>query len=133
MIKYNNNLRKALTSLVYATVAIVLITSCSDENTMIENETAKQQLPVIEVREEADVASVTLSGVHTDFVEEIDCATCTFVVPDDMTVVDGFVYKLQPGSVVCLTKGRKLGEVEFVNMVGAPDQPITIATCNGKE
>ncbi|HEY9490211.1 MAG TPA: hypothetical protein VIQ51_17865, partial [Chryseosolibacter sp.] len=72
--------------------------------------------------------SMTISGVYTSYEDVKDCTTCTFVVPSDMLIVDGKELGLKPGAIICLDKAVRYGDVEFVNLQGTEDKPITIGS-----
>lgn len=117
--------------LVVLGLAIMVMVSCSEE-TLVEKPALVEDMPVREVAEEADVASLTVSGIFTEVVADLDCATCTYEVPENVRSVDGTDLNLKPGSVICVSSGRKLGEIEFVNMIGTENRPIIIGTCGGE-
>lgn len=119
----------AIKKVTILSMAMVVMVSCSEE-ALVEKPAQVEEVPALEIIEEADVASVTISGIFTEVSEDIDCATCTFKVPDNVRTVDGAALGLKPGSVVCINNGRKLGEVEFVNMTGTEDAPIVIGSCD---
>ena len=110
-------------------LAMMVMVSCSEE-TVVEKPVLVEEVPVVEAAEEADVASLTVSGIFTDVIADIDCSTCTYKVPDNARSVDGTDLNLKPGSVICVSSGRKLGEIEFVNMIGTENAPIIIGTCD---
>lgn len=120
--------RSVLTRAIVACVVVVGAFSCTTEDEFLEQSSpAQESVPVFE--EEADVASITLEGIYTEFSESIDCATCTYTVPADVKTVDGTKLGIKPGSIVCISAGRKAGEIEFVNMIGTEQQPIIIGNC----
>lgn len=123
--KINSRIRKIL----IASSACLLMVSCAEEDQMLEQSANSPAEEIVAVVEESDVASVTISGIYTDVIETVDCASCTFLVPENVTVVDGVALGIRPGSVVCIANGRKLGEVEFINMVGTEEAPIVIGSC----
>jgi hypothetical protein len=61
------------------------------------------------------------------------CSTCTYVVPENVNVVDGAVLGLKPGAVICFNAARMYSTtpVRFINIVGAVDNPIYITNCGG--
>lgn len=116
-------------------IAIVFVMismiSCSEE-TLVENPVQVEAMPSAEFVEEADVASLTVSGIFTEVSADVDCGSCTYKVPDTVRTVDGTELELKPGSVICVNAGRRLGEIEFVNMIGTENAPIIIGTCDGE-
>jgi hypothetical protein len=77
----------------------------------------------------SNVQSLTITGENTSFVGAVECATCTYVVVAGEKVIDGNELGLKPGSVICLDKAVKYGDLEFVNVAGTEEAPITIGTC----
>ena len=107
------------------------VVACSDQEEIL-NETdvpAPAQEVVSVNEEEAEVAGVTISGLHTNIVGEVDCATCTYSVPDDVKQVDGAELGIKAGGTICISKGRRLGDIEFLNLIGTSSDPITIGIC----
>jgi hypothetical protein len=121
--------QKMITKLLIATSALLFMAGCTENEFIEKPAAAAPEVAFVDPTGEGDVASVTLSGIYTEIVESVDCATCTFTVPAGMTEVDGVELELGPGSVICIGKGRKLAEVEFVNMIGTEESPITIGRC----
>lgn len=109
--------------------AMMVMISCSEE-ALVENPVHAEAMPSTEFVEEADVASLTVSGIYTEVSADVDCVSCTYNVPDGVRTVDGAELGLKPGSVICVDAGRRLGEIEFVNMIGTENAPIIIGTCD---
>ena len=108
------------------------LVACSDQEEILnETEVAEPAKEIVSTvsEEEVEVASFTISGLHTNIVGEVDCASCTYSVPDDVKQVDGAELGIKAGSVICISKGRRLGEIEFVNLIGTASDPISIAIC----
>lgn len=61
-----------------------------------------------------------------------NCSACDFVIPADSTIIDGLLIGLKPGDVIGLSAGVDYGTLEFHNIVGTEEQPITIKNCNGQ-
>ena len=113
-------------------IAFFSVIACSDQEQIL-NETevpapAKEVVSAVN-EEEAEVASVTISGLNTNIVGEVDCAKCTYLVPDDVKKVDGAEVGIKAGSTICISKGRRLGEIEFLNVMGTTSDPISIGIC----
>lgn len=77
-----------------------------------------------------EVPNFTISGVYTEVVSDVDCATCTFVVAPGTAQVDGKALGIKPGAVICLQTGAKYPSMEFVNLEGTANSPITVGYCN---
>jgi hypothetical protein len=111
-------------------VSMFFMSSCSTEEEMIApaSTSAVQETESASVGE-ADIASFTLSGIYTDITEATDCATCTYIVPANATLVDGKELGFAPGSVICLDRAVKYKSLEFTNLEGTSESPITISYC----
>ncbi|MFZ6013621.1 MAG: hypothetical protein ACOYXT_25000 [Bacteroidota bacterium] len=110
-------------------VALSLMQCTDDELAKPENQTAVPAEANSTSDESADVASITLAGIHTVVSDSTACSSCTFIVPADARVIDGNEFEFQPGSVICITRENKHQKIEFVNIVGTPENPIIITTC----
>ena len=91
------------------------------------NDSATENVPSSE--EPPLPSSLTISGIHTVLRESADCSTCTFVVPAKTHLIDGTVLNIKPGSIICLDKAIKYEMLEFENLQGTLENPITIAYC----
>lgn len=111
-------------TILFAAFTVFILAQCS------EDEIAPQQ-PIEASAEELSVddaasGSMTISGVYTSYEDVEDCKTCTFVVTEDLTLVDGQDLGLKPGAVICLDKAKRYGDIEFVNLEGTEQNPIKI-------
>ena len=122
---FNSSIKK----LMILALAMFVMISCSEESLVEQPASIEAEVPV-QIVEEADVASLTVSGIFTEVSPDIDCATCTYTVPENVKSVDGTELGIKPGSVICVSSGRKLGEIEFVNTIGTENAPIVIGTCD---
>jgi len=125
-------MRKKLMSVrnvLVAAFTVFMLVQCSEEEITPEQ-------PVDAAEEEVSAAeatgSMTISGVFTSYEEVKDCKTCTYVVPADLTVVDGKELGLKPGAIICLDKAKKYGDVDFVNLEGTEESPIVIGSATFK-
>ena len=116
--------------LVAFTLLVAAMASCSDDGELMTPkvsgiaETAQANTVT-----NAEVANFTISGLYTEVVTDIKCSTCTFVVAAGTKQVDGQALGLKPGAVICLQTGIQYPSIEFVNMVGSANSPITIGYC----
>lgn len=119
------------TKLFALAVSVFFLSSCSTEDEMIApaSTTATEETATTSANE-PEVASFTLSGIYTDITENTDCATCTYVVPVTATTIDGKELGFAPGSVICLDKALRYKSLEFVNLEGTAESPITISYCS---
>src|SRR5687768_17465709 len=63
--------------------------------------------------------------------ELTDCTSCAYVVDENVTIVDGAVLGLKPGSVIGLDARIKYTSLSFRNPVGTHDNPIIIRHFGG--
>ena len=80
----------------------------------------------------AATGSMTISVVYTSYEDIQDCKTCTYVVPEDLAIVDGKELGLKPGSVICLNKAIQYGDIDFLNLEGTEENPIRIGNTTFK-
>jgi hypothetical protein len=114
----------------FTIAAVCLLASCqNDELETITTDAETQMASTGEV--ESNITSLTITGLNTEFVETVDCSTCTFVVAEGTEVVDGQALGLKPGSVICLDKTVRYGNLSFVNVDGTAENPVTIGNCSG--
>lgn len=76
-----------------------------------------------------DVASLTVAGSFVEYSDDINCAECGFVVPEDATTIDAAKEGIKAGGVICLKKSFNYGAIEIVNVDGTAEKPVTIANC----
>jgi hypothetical protein len=97
-----------------------LFSRCSNDNFFnTETETAPYPAPVeLTTTSKASPAS---------------CSTCTFVVPNNMNIIDGAALGLKPGAVICLDAARTYSTtpLRFMNLNGTAENPIYITNCGG--
>ena len=108
----------ALKRLVAASAIFSIFMQCSEEEILLPVD--REKIPV--------AADTTSTGAAEPFA---DCASCTFVVPAGMKVIDGNELKLKPGSVIGLDNRISYGTLEFHNLVGTAEEPIIIKNCGG--
>lgn len=125
-----NTYRKAHTvikSAAFVMASLFFLASCQDEEFAEVTEDMTTAAASAEV--ESNVESLTITGTNTFFTQDVDCKTCTYVVDANATVVDGAALGLKPGSVICLDAALRYGSLEFVNVDGTEEAPITIGNC----
>lgn len=111
-------------NILFAACTLFIFSQCTEEEIAPRPEAPAAQAAA--VMPEVETGSMTISGVFTSFEEIEDCKTCTYVVPADASVVDGEELKLKAGSVICLDKALRYGDVDFVNLIGTESNPIRI-------
>jgi hypothetical protein len=109
-----------------AASALFVFSQCTEEE-IVPNEAAATPTEQVAVAPEA-TGSMTISGIYTTYEDIKDCKTCTFVVPADLSVVDGKELGIKAGAVICLNKAVQYGDVDFVNLEGTEANPIRIGT-----
>lgn len=129
------NFVPAMRNVMFAATAIFALARCNDEEQLVRPEAAPVE--TMDMKTVADAAlsisSMTISGVNTSFATAEDCKTCTFVVPEGTTLVDGKELGFEPGNVICLNTAFKYGELEFTNIEGTPEKPIVITTVGAEK
>lgn len=115
--------------LIFCTALTLLFVQCSEEELIspaaVEQEVINEQT---EMDESMPVSSISISGTFTSFFHDVKCDACTFKIAEGTTTVDG--QSIKPGTVICLNEKIAYGSLEFVNMEGTEQQPITIGYCN---
>lgn len=112
--------------LFFTLVAIGFLASCQDDEILAVAEDPQTTAASVT---ESEIGSLTITGSNTQFAERVTCSTCTFVVDPNAEIIDGQELGLKPGAVICLQTGVKYGNLEFTNLEGTADKPITIGTC----
>jgi hypothetical protein len=117
----------------FSALAIALAfgaTSCTEQDTLVE-EPVRPAVEAVEVAEdgEANAASLTVSGTFIEYRDGNLCSECTYVIPEDATVVDGAELDIKPGDVICLNAAFKYKGIELNNVQGAEGKPVIIANC----
>jgi hypothetical protein len=113
-------------------LSMFFLSSCSTEEDMIAptSTSVAEEETVASDEGGSEIESFTVSGIYTDVTETTDCATCTYIVPANATLVDGKELGFAPGSVICLDKTIKYKSLEFTNLEGTSESPITISYCS---
>jgi hypothetical protein len=109
-----------------AASALFIFSQCTEEE-IVPNEAQVTPTEAVALNAEA-TGSMTISGIFTSYEDIKDCKTCTYVVPAEIAVVDGKELGLKPGSVVCLDKAIRYGDIDFINLEGTEANPIRIGT-----
>ena len=109
-----------------AAAALFVFAQCTEEE-IVPNESAAAPTEQVAAPIEA-TGSMTISGIYTSYEDIQDCKTCTFIVPADLSVVDGKELGLEAGAVICLNKAIQYGDIDFVNLEGTEASPIKIGT-----
>jgi hypothetical protein len=123
----NKKFSPAIKRAMFTAAAIFALTQCSQDDDFINPATTK----VSTTQTAADlqtvsVSSLTVSGTNTAFTTVSDCKSCTYIVAADEQLIDG--KKFKAGDIICLNKGIKYGNIEFVNIEGSTEKPVVIAT-----
>lgn len=124
-----NNL-VSMKNILFAAFTLFALSQCSEEE-IVPQQTEAPAAEAVAATPEA-TGSMTISGIYTVYEDVTDCKTCTYVVPANVVTVDGKELALKAGSVICLDKAIKYGDVEFVNLEGTEASPIRIGTTNFK-
>jgi hypothetical protein len=119
-------------NVLFVFVAACLLASCQDEESIAPTDITTEATSDEDGNFESNITSLTIMGENTVFAESVDCSTCTYVVAKNTDVIDGKALGLKAGSVICLDKALKYGELSFENLEGTEENPITIGNCNGQ-
>jgi hypothetical protein len=122
------NILHTVKALAVTSIIMLGLTQCSEDE-IISEESITEDMVTTATSTTDDVASISVTGLFTEFSEDIQCATCTYIVGPSDKVVDGKELGLQAGSVICLKKSVKYAAVEFVNLEGTQESPIKIGYC----
>ena len=117
----------SMKKIIFAAFALFIFSQCTEEE-IAPSDLQASAVETPAVAAEAQTGSMTISGVFTSFEDIEDCKTCTFVVPENASIVDGAELNLKAGAVVCLDKALRYGDVEFVNFEGTESNPIRIGS-----
>ena len=98
------------------TLTLLLVVRCATDDFLID--------PL-------NVSSAGLSPTTSDATGVTDCLSCTYVVPAGVSIIDGAILGIEPGSVIGLDANITYGALKFRNITGTPDQPIIIKNCGG--
>lgn len=123
--KFKNTLLSPVRTIVLTVAAGWLTTACQENEFDEIANNAKTEITASE--QVAGPTSLTVVGENTIFVSGVDCKTCTFVVAEGATEVDGAELGLSAGSIICLKSGINYGDITFVNLNGTTEKPIIIA------
>ena len=113
-------------NILVAAIAVFSLTQCTEEE-IVPAQAEVGAVEAVDLPIQA-AGSMTISGVYTSYEDIEDCKTCTYVVPANKAIVDGKELNLKPGSVICLDKSLKYGDVDFVNLEGTEESPIRIGS-----
>jgi hypothetical protein len=121
------NAKTVVKASVFAVASLFFMASCQeDEYTEVA---ADATTSATAVEGESNIGSITIEGTNTEFTDNVECSTCTYVVAEDIETIDGKELGLKPGSVICLDAAKKYGNLTFVNVDGTEEAPITIGNC----
>ena len=127
MMKTYRKAHTVIKSAAFVMASLFFLASCQDEEFAEVSEDATTAAAAAST--ESNIASLTITGTNTFFTQDVDCSTCTYVVAENATVIDGAALGLKPGSVICLDAAVRYGSLEFVNVDGTEEAPITIGNC----
>ncbi len=126
---FNNRLIITLRALMVV-VLLGLTAQCTTDESFAEPEASDDALAEESVSAAARSASLTVSGAFIEYAEGSSlCSECSYILPEDATVVDGKVVGIKPGDVICLNSAFSYGSIELVNVDGSEESPIIIANC----
>jgi hypothetical protein len=127
--KFIPTLKKAM----FAATDVLALMQCSEEEEFVTPAATDAAIEAASTTGELSVQSLTVTGSNTAFTNLNDCKTCTYIVSEKEEIVDGSVLGFKPGNIICLNKGIKYGNLEFVNIEGSVESPIVIATIGAQK
>lgn len=89
--------------------------ACSEEHLVVNSTTTS--------------ATLNINDGQTAIADE--CSGCAYVVPPDVSIIDGIALGLKPGDVIGLRGNVTYGTLTFRNIVGTLERPIIIRNCGG--
>lgn len=114
----------------FRTLMLIVVVGCltiacqDDEFTEVAHQA---QTEITASVPEPELGSLTVIGENTEFTTGVDCKTCTFVIDEKTTIVDGETLGLKAGSILCLKSGVRYGDLTFINLNGTAEKPIIIS------
>jgi hypothetical protein len=118
----------ALKKVMLSATAVIALVQCSEDESIVP---VRNDVTVQAASTEASalsISSLTVTGSNTVFATLKDCKTCTYIVSGEEQIIDGKILGFKPGNIICLNKGVKYGNLEFVNVEGSVENPVVIAT-----
>jgi hypothetical protein len=118
----------ALKKVMFSATAVLALMQCSEDES-ITPVVPDTTIAASSTKASAlEISSLTITGSNTAFATLKDCKTCTYIVSGKEEIVDGKILGFKPGNIICLNKGVKYGNIEFINLDGSAENPIIIAT-----
>ncbi|HYC86640.1 MAG TPA: hypothetical protein VEB86_15515 [Chryseosolibacter sp.] len=126
----NKKVVPALKKVLFAATAVFSLTQCTQDEALTPAivKAAQPEVSISAASAASSISSLTISGIHTAFESGTDCKTCTYIVPEGTTTVDGKEIGLQPGNIICLNTAFQYGALELTNIEGTEQEPIVIKT-----
>jgi hypothetical protein len=118
----------SLKNFLLASAAVFFMSGCQEQEEQLTSVSENAEVAKA-AASGSNVESLTITGENTSFVGAVDCKTCTYFVAASEKMIDGNKLGIKPGSVICLENAVKYGSIEFVNVAGTENAPITIGTC----
>jgi hypothetical protein len=115
-----------LKKVMFTATAVLALMQCSEEE--LVNPVASKTTAAVASSDNMSASSLTVTGSNTTYAALTDCKTCSYIVSAKEELIDGKVLGFKPGNIICLNKGVKYGNLEFVNLDGTAEKPIVIAT-----
>jgi hypothetical protein len=119
------NLFPTLKKVMYTATAVLALMQCSEEEAIVPVAAATS---TSSADQNISASSLTVTGSNTSYATLTDCSTCSYIVSEKESVIDGKELGFKAGDIICINKGVKYGDLEFVNIEGTASNPIVIAT-----
>lgn len=112
------NFLKSVTKLMLTAIFMGMIFQCSDEELTLTPQTS--------------LTDSSTSSTVTTTATAVTCSSCKYVVPANVSVVDGKLLGIKPGDMICFNAATKYtNPLTFKNIVGTADNPVIITNCGG--
>jgi hypothetical protein len=124
----NKKIIPVLKKAMFTASAILALTQCNQEDDFIKPIIAEPsvQSSTVTNANTVSISSLTVTGSNTIYATLNDCSSCNYIVAATEEVIKG--NKFKAGDIICLNKGIKYGNIEFVDLKGTAENPIVIAT-----
>ena len=108
-------------------LALFIFAQCNTEDPKVQKEQVTAETETIVNEEDASVVSLTIDGIHTVISYIDDCKTCNYIVPENVSLVDGKEIGIKPGQAICLNENFRYGNLKLINLEVEANNPITVA------
>lgn len=124
------NLITSITKICVVFFLFLAFTQCSDEERMTI--LPEGNPPVASDSTATDSTAIEDPSTEPSVVESnMSCSSCTYVVPDDVSLIDGEKLGIKPGDVICFNGALSYTRnLTFERIVGTPENPVIVTNCD---